>query len=417
MSETNEEKRLKKLTNTKGVTVHKSSLRIQFRLPNDNAATRKSIGLAPTMHNIKVANNKLGAIKTDIQSGFYDNNPKEFWRKHFPSDVQHIKENKTISDYYDHYILLREGELGTSMQNKLKSAKTWLITHKLFELNVAELLPTHIEKAIKTSYKTLKQSTVDEYLMHFKSIIKEAVNDGTISVSPFANTRRIKADKMLNEDKKPEPFSQFELSKLLAVVNVKQTKDMIELLAWCGMRPGELKAMAWEDIDLENGLIHVKYNIDREGKLKPPKTFSSIRTIELMPRAMEVIMRQADITFNKPTILETVYYKYQKTKIVERHRVFLSREDKPYIRPELTSVPKQWQNWLIAANLTHRPPYQLRHTFASQMLMVGADITWLAGQLGHCNWGMIQKIYGKWIPNEKPDYRNELAKKLNQSQL
>ena len=108
MSETNEEKILKKLTNTKGVAVHKGSLRIQFRLPNDNAATRKSIGLAPTMHNIKVASNKLGAIKTDIQSGFYDNNPKEFWRKHFPADVQHIKENKTISDYYDHYIVLRE---------------------------------------------------------------------------------------------------------------------------------------------------------------------------------------------------------------------------------------------------------------------------------------------------------------------
>nr|WP_240923625.1 tyrosine-type recombinase/integrase [Psychromonas sp. SA13A] len=156
---------------------------------------------------------------------------------------------------------------------------------------------------------------------------------------------------------------------------------------------------AWEDIDLDNGLIHVKYNIDRKGKLKPPKTFASIRTIELMPKAMEVIMRQIDITFNKPTLLETVYYKYEKTKIAERHRVFLSRADKPYIRPELTSVPKQWKNWLIAADLTHRPPYHLRHTFASQMLMVGADITWLAGQLG--DWGMIQKIYGKWIPNEK----------------
>tara|TARA_R110001583_G_scaffold46360_5_gene145478 strand:+ start:1324 stop:1473 length:150 start_codon:yes stop_codon:yes gene_type:complete len=46
--------------------------------------------------------------------------------------------------------------------------------------------------------------------------------------------------------------------------------------------------------------------------------------------------------------------------------------------------------------------------------MIGADITWLSVQLGHSDWGMIRKIYGKWTPNEKPDYRDELAKKLNQ---
>jgi integrase len=189
---------------------------------------------------------------------------------------------------------------------------------------------------------------------------------------------------------------------------------MIEILAWSGMRPGELKALAWEDIDLENATINIKYNIDREGKLKPPKTPASLRVIELLPKAMEVIKRQMSLTFDQPTLIETVYYKHGRTKLVKRHRLFLSRDNQPYKRPELTSAPKQWENWLIAANLEHRPPYQLRHTFASQMLMIGADITWLAGQLGHCDWGMIRKIYGKWIANEKPDYRNELAKKLNQ---
>ncbi|WP_166371822.1 hypothetical protein [Psychromonas sp. SA13A] len=97
-----------------------------------------------------------------------------------------------------------------------------------------------IEKAVKTSYKTLKQSTVDEYLMHFSKIVQEAVNDETIIVSPFTKTRRIKADKMFDDDKNPEPFSQSELDQLLAVVHVETTRDMIELLAWCGMRPGKI---------------------------------------------------------------------------------------------------------------------------------------------------------------------------------
>ena len=44
-----------------------------------------------------------------------------------------------------------------------------------------------------------------------------------------------------------------------------------------------------------------------------------------------------------------------------------------------------------------------------------AELSWLAKQMGHSDWGMIRKIYGKWIKAEKPDYVNELADKLNQT--
>ncbi|GIU31441.1 hypothetical protein L2719_12260 [Shewanella schlegeliana] len=47
--------------------------------------------------------------------------------------------------------------------------------------------------------------------------------------------------------------------------------------------------------------------------------------------------------------------------------------------------------------------------------MIGADPSWLAGQMGHSDWGMIRKIYAKWIKAAKPDYVNELADKLNQT--
>jgi integrase len=89
------------------------------------------------------------------------------------------------------------------------------------------------------------------------------------------------------------------------------------------------KALAWEYIDLENVTINIKYNIDRKGKLKPPKIPASIRHIELLPKAMEVIKRQIALTLDQPTILETVDYKYGHTKFVKRHRVFLNRENQP----------------------------------------------------------------------------------------
>ena len=408
-------KRLKtKINKTKGVSVHNGSLRLQFRLPGDAKATRKTLGITPTEHNLNVAINRLGAIKTDIASGFYDNSPKEFWRKHFPSDTTNISQYITVGDYLIYYKQLREGELSFSVQSKMKSLKTWLTKHKLINKEVTKLSHLEIENALKSSLKTLKQSTVDDYTLLFKRIIQEAVNDDTISISPFARVRRIKSDEMYGATEKATPFTQDELKRLLSVVHVEQTKEMIQFLAWTGMRPGEMKALAWEDIDLETGIAHVKYNINRQGQLKPPKTKAGIRKIELLPLALDVLKRQRSKTYLIPPLTETVHYKLGRTQAVIRRRVFLSRDNQPFMRPELSTVPKQWADWLRKAKLIHREPYQLRHTFASQMLMIGADPIWLAKQLGHTDWGMIRKIYGTWIPNERPEYRNELAEKLGQ---
>jgi len=64
--------------------------------------------------------------------------------------------------------------------------------------------------------------------------------------------------------------------------------------------------------------------------------------------------------------------------------------------------------------MIHIEPYQLRHTFTIQMLMISAESTWLAKQLGHADWEMIRKCYGQWMSGERPDDRNELAIKLKQ---
>lgn len=77
-------------------------------------------------------------------------------------------------------------------------------------------------------------------------------------------------------------------------------------------------------------------------------------------------------------------------------------------------MPEQWSEWLRKAKLIHRPPYKLRHTFASQMLTAGAEPMWLAKQLNHSDWGMIRNIYGHWISEERPDHHQEIAIKLGQ---
>ncbi|WP_231990347.1 hypothetical protein [Nitrosomonas ureae] len=50
--------------------------------------------------------------------------------------------------------------------------------------------------------------------------------------------------------------------------------------------------------------------------------------------------------------------------------------------------------------MKYRTPYQTRHTFASMMLSSGEHYMWVAHQMGHKDWGMIIKVYGRWIPQK-----------------
>ena len=59
--------------------------------------------------------------------------------------------------------------------------------------------------------------------------------------------------------------------------------------------------------------------------------------------------------------------------------------------------------------LSCRVPYQTRHTFASTLLSAGENPVWVASMMGHKDWAMIIKVYGRWIPSVAPDAGNKVA--------
>ena len=54
-----------------------------------------------------------------------------------------------------------------------------------------------------------------------------------------------------------------------------------------GQRRGEVFALTWEDVDLDEGTIHVGHNVTYQDVAKPPKTDSGVRTIAIDPTTVE----------------------------------------------------------------------------------------------------------------------------------
>lgn len=183
-----------------------------------------------------------------------------------------------------------------------------------------------------------------------------------------------------------DPFTAEEQRLILASCKEPQHRNLFQVAFWTGMRTSELAALEWGDIDWAAGIARVQRALTQAADdPEEPKTLSGIRDIKLLPSALEALTRQKAYTF----LANDVVFHNPRTN--ERWA-----GDQP-IRQGA------WVPALRTACLRYRNPYQTRHTYASMMLTAGEPVMWVAQQMGHKDWTMIAKIYGKWIPNAQPD--------------
>src|SRR5207344_3443852 len=66
---------------------------------------------------------------------------------------------------------------------------------------------------------------------------------------------------------------------------------LIHLLALTGMRVGEALALRWGDVDLLEGVVHVRHSWSRDGGLTAPKTAAGVRDVPLAPGLVDLLVR------------------------------------------------------------------------------------------------------------------------------
>jgi len=79
--------------------------------------------------------------------------------------------------------------------------------------------------------------------------------------------------------------------------------------------------------------------------------------------------------------------------------VFETYEKKPFRTSDKISS-HYWKKILISQKIEYRNLYQMRHTFASQMLMNNESILWVSKMLGHKDSAMTLQKYARYIPTK-----------------
>jgi integrase len=146
-----------------------------------------------------------------------------------------------------------------------------------------------------------------------------------------------------------------------------------------GLRPGELRALTWDHVDLAKGVIKVWRSSRRGGDTKTPK---SRRSLRLPKRAVEALMRHRKRQAEERLAAGPDWQ--------DNNLVFCHEDGSQYTRDAL--------NWRFSkmtkrAGIGHWHAHEARHTAVSIMSHNGVPIQDIADAVGHKSTHVTETVY------------------------
>lgn len=239
------------------------------------------------------------------------------------------------------------------------------------------------------------------------SVFKYALSLRLIRSNPMDAVIRPKRKKRIDEERYSAPY--YEKEELLEFLEIaKNYPDPIypifRILAFTGLRKGELLALRWKDIDFEKSTLSVKQTLatcDKwEIKFQVPKTEKSLRTISIDSETLQVIKRWQ--------LKQKEYFLRMGIKPTKdgEQLLFVSEENKPlyldYVNHNLKIIIKE-------NNLKRITPHGFRHTHCSLLFESGASLKEVQVRLGHTDIKTTMDIYTHVTKRQTEETANRFA--------
>jgi integrase len=278
----------------------------------------------------------------------------------------------------------------------------------LGDLKLSEITAWSIEKWRSERLKGgTKPSSVNRYLNPLKAALTRAVDWGFLSENPLAKVKPLRTDSQASV----RFLSDEEESRLRAALDAREKimkrerrsanawrkkrgykllpahtrgfadhlKPMVILSLNTGLRRGELFNLTWGDIDLERAMLTVGGQGAKSGQT---------RHVPLNDEALGTLRRW-------------------RAQNLGASLVFPSASGERF-----TNVTSAWRNLLKDAKITSFRWHDMRHHFASRLVMEGVDLNTVRELLGHADTKMTLR-YAHLAPAVKANAVARLVRRSN----
>lgn len=363
----------------KGIEIRDGKIRIWFMW--NGMRCREVLPVAHTPANLRYAERLRSEIIIKIRLGVFR------YAEYFPNSPRCSADKSTpitFGEYAQRYLKLRT-DLARSTLKSYRAALNSFWLPALGKMVLNEIVFSDVSSAL--SGKTWKSSkTRNNYLILLRRVLDAAFVDGIISRNPADRVRNAKV-----QHPEPDPLLLQEVEIVLAKMHERYHEHVInyfEFAIFSGLRTSELIALEWGDVDFRRNQVCVRKAFV-EGEVKNTKT-NRIRHVDLNSRAKAALMRQKHLTF------------------LAGGHVFLNPVTNAPWADDYRQRINYWHPTLKALGLRARDAYQTRHTYATLLLMSGANPAYVAQQLGHTTMKITLERYARWLP--RADNGAEIAK-------
>lgn len=219
-----------------------------------------------------------------------------------------------------------------------------------------------------------KPATVNRLIATLKHMLHKAVDWNMLEEETLKMVRRVK---LLEENNKRLRYLSKEECQAIINASDPHLKPIVITALNTGMRKSEILNLKWDQVDLKHGFILLDKTKNGERREIPIN--------ETLKQTLQGIMRRLDVPY-----------------------VFFDpKTGKPY-----KDVKRSFQTALKRAKIKDFRFHDLRHTFASHLVMAGVDLTTVKELLGHKDIKMTLR-YAHLAPAHKVKAVNILDSTLN----
>ena len=266
----------------------------------------------------------------------------------------------TYAEWYNQYLKLYKRKLGDKTRESYTRLDQ-LISPIIGAKPLEAITPDDIQAAIIGAEETAggRQAQLVYTLLH--AVFRRAVRSGHIRQSPVEAV-----DKPEHEGRQGRAIEGADWQRLAAVIS----GDVAFALAcFSGLRRGEVLGLRRGDIDLDAGLIRVERQRVRVGGqlvTAPPKSSAGVRIVPISPE------------------LAPILYKAVRNLLPAAYLVPISPE----------TLGRRWSTAQKAAGI--KTPYRfhdLRHTYATRLVLEGINLRVLQYVIGHADYQLTVSTY------------------------
>lgn len=315
--------------------------------------------------------------KTEARDGTWRPSPKVrrgYWQEQLASERV---EETTLGQFALRWIEERKPYLTPQVEyNYRVLLRCHLLPYRLAQLALNRVgdgdiaaFVNELRASVEARLRPMSAGRINDLLKRLRSVFIVARRRHLIGDAPMQYVERLRVAK--------PGVDPFDLDEALRIIDAAQgwERAFLAVLLFTGARPGEVLALAWDNIDFEHGLIRVRGTLHRRFGL--PKTPGSERDIEMNLTVRAELAEQ------------------RARSQLRGEFIFPSEANTPIDLQNFTE--RNWPRILRRSKVRPRILYQCRHTFVRLALEQGDHPQHIAAMLGHVSTEMVFKRYGRWM--------------------